>query len=46
MSAPTARSVIRELQALGPFDPEVPYPGPIDDTGALERWVVETVAKR
>lgn len=31
---------------LGPFDPDVPYPGPIDDTGALERWVVETVAKK
>ena len=31
---------------LGPFDPEVLYPGRIDDTGALERWIVETVAKR
>jgi hypothetical protein len=31
---------------LGPFDPEVPYPGPIDDTAALERWIAETVAKR
>jgi hypothetical protein len=31
---------------LGPFDPEVLYPGRIDDTVALERWVVETVVKR
>ncbi len=31
---------------LGPFDPEIPYPGQIDDTPALERWVMETVIKR
>jgi hypothetical protein len=31
---------------LGPFDPEVLYPGRIDDTPALERWIVETVMKR
>jgi hypothetical protein len=31
---------------LGPFDPEIPFPGRMDDTPALERWVVETVVKR
>ena len=31
---------------LGPYDPEMLYPGRIDDTAALERWVMETVVKR
>ncbi|HET9275361.1 MAG TPA: hypothetical protein VFN96_04760, partial [Gemmatimonadales bacterium] len=31
---------------LGPFEPEVTFPGRIDDTAALERWVTATVAPR
>jgi hypothetical protein len=31
---------------LGPFDPEIPFPGRMDDTPGLERWVVEMMVKR
>jgi hypothetical protein len=31
---------------LGPFDPEIPFPGRMDDTPGLERWVVEMVVKQ
>jgi hypothetical protein len=30
---------------LGPFEPAVPYPGPIDDTDGLEQWVARVVAE-
>ena len=28
---------------LGPFEPEVPYPGRIDDTRAIEAWIADMV---
>jgi hypothetical protein len=31
---------------LGPFDPEVPYPGRMDDTPGLEQWVQGVIAAR
>ena len=31
---------------LGPFDPDVPYDGRIDDTPALEQWIAGVIAAR
>ena len=31
---------------LGPFEPEVPYPGRIDDTRAIEAWIATLVRDR
>jgi hypothetical protein len=31
---------------LGPFEPEVPYPGRIDDTRAIEAWILNLVRER
>jgi peptidase S41-like protein len=31
---------------LGPFEPEMPYPGRIDDTRALEAWISSVVRTR
>jgi hypothetical protein len=31
---------------LGPFEPEIPYPGRIDDTRAIESWVSLVVMRR
>lgn len=30
---------------LGPFDPEVPFPGRVDDTAALEAWIRTLVSR-
>jgi len=31
---------------LGPFEPEIPYPGRIDETRAIEAWIMSLVRER
>lgn len=42
----TLQKVVIGLGDLGPYEPDVTFPGPMDDDAALEAWVARTVAER
>lgn len=42
----TLQKAVVGLGDLGPYEPDVVFPGPMDDDAALEAWVAKTVAER
>lgn len=42
----TLQKAVVGLGDLGPYDPDVIHPGPMDEDAALEAWVAKTVAER
>lgn len=42
----TLQKAVVGMGDLGPYEPDVVFPGPMDDEPALEAWVAATVAQR